>query len=438
MEKIDTIVSLITGQGKSAVSVIRLSGADAFNMLRNLGIDFSLEHHRIYVKDLIYKGKMLDKGVISVFQSPNSYTGENVVEISVHGGSISSKRIISALIESGCRHAERGEFTRRSFLNGKMGLLEAESVLMKVNALTEDVFDSTVDSKSNQFIKHVKSIREKIIDLKSFIQSSIDFPDDIDYDKKRVTKDIDAIIDSIDSLYKKSQKGYVNNNHPLIVLTGCTNTGKSTLFNRILKMERAIVSEEEGTTRDIISEWIDINGHPVKIVDTAGVRETKSFVEKKGMEKLFDILKSASLAVFLFDLEKGFTKEDEITLNKLKNIPVIVAGNKSDKAQTKKEKIKHLRISAITGDGIKDLEDMIILKLHFNERLEITVNERQMHIIERMHAFLLSDDVRKSIEESEILDEKINRIMHDIKELTGEILSEEILDNIFNNFCIGK
>ena len=129
MEKIDTIVSLITGQGKSAVSVIRLSGADAFNMLRNLGIDFSLEHHRIYVKDLIYKGKMLDKGVISVFQSPNSYTGENVVEISVHGGSISSKRIISALIESGCRHAERGSLQGEVSLTEKWGFLKQSRFL---------------------------------------------------------------------------------------------------------------------------------------------------------------------------------------------------------------------------------------------------------------------------------------------------------------------
>ena len=438
MEKRETIVSQITAHGRSAVSVVRLSGADAFNMVKIFGMDFPLEHHRIYVTDLKYKGKILDKAVISVFHSPHSYTGEDVIEISVHGGSVSSKRIVTALIESGCRHAERGEFTKRGFLNGKISIIDAESVLMKVNALTEDVFDSASDSKSGPLMKHAESIRKKIMDLKSFVQASIDFPDDIDYSKTKSEEMINEIIKEIDSLHKKAKCGYISDNHPLLVITGRTNTGKSTLFNRLLKADRAIVTEEEGTTRDIIGEWANINGHPVKILDTAGIREAESIAEKIGIKKLPETLKKASLTLFLFDLEKGFTEEDRAYLEELHDINQIIVGNKSDKARSFDSEVKHMKISALSGEGLEELEEKIVDMLHFNEKVEITVNERQMHIIDRMKAYLSGEDAKKCIDESELLDEKINEVISDIKELTGEILSEDILDNIFNNFCIGK
>jgi tRNA modification GTPase len=210
------------------------------------------------------------------------------------------------------------------------------------------------------------------------------------------------------------------------------------LFNLLLKRERAIVSDEEGTTRDIISEWADVNGHPIKILDTAGIRKTQSKAEKIGISMLNENLKSASLILFVYDIEKGLSEEEKSEIERMKDTPMVIAANKIDRAKRKKAEKEHIMISALTGEGIEKLEEAITEKLHFNEKIEITVNDRQMHIIERMCSVLLSDEISVIIKESEILDERVGELLKEIRELTGEILSENVMDNIFNNFCIGK
>ncbi|MGE3062543.1 MAG: tRNA uridine-5-carboxymethylaminomethyl(34) synthesis GTPase MnmE [bacterium] len=434
MEEIETIVAIITAHGKSAVNVIRLSGADAFSMAKQLGVDEKPEHHRIYVKKLKYNGRDLDTAVISFFCSPNSYTGEDVVEISVHGGRVSADRIVKILIGMGCRPAVRGEFTKRAFINNKMTLLEAESVLTRINAVSEETFDFASEKAVKAFEKEIERLKERLIELKSYIQSSIDFSDDVEYSPPKASEILFNVKIIADEMKKKSHRGLSGENHPLMVITGRTNTGKSTLFNSLLESERSIVSHEEGTTRDIISEWALLNGHYIKIMDTAGIRDAKSFAEKRGIEMLKERIANADIVLYLYDLSKGIDEEERREAMKIAK-RVIICGNKSDIGYSSCDDIA---VSALTGEGMNEMKERIISELLFNERSEISVNERQMNLIERISAEINDIFEKNETRESEILDERISILINDAKELTGEVGSEEILENIFSKFCIGK
>ncbi|MDD3803415.1 MAG: tRNA uridine-5-carboxymethylaminomethyl(34) synthesis GTPase MnmE [bacterium] len=434
MEEIDTIAAIITAPGKSAVSVIRLSGADAFSITERIGAGKDLEHHRIYVRTLSYDGKELDKAIISAFKSPNSYTGEDVVEISVHGGRISAERILKRLIDLGCRPAERGEFTKRAFINGKMTLMEAESVLTKVNAMSEETFDFASKDAIEKFERSIERLREKLLSLKAYVQSSIDFPEDVEFSFSKTKNMLSQVKEISQGILEKSKRGLFGENYPLMVIAGKTNTGKSTLFNSLLESDRAIVSHEEGTTRDIISEWAMIEGRYVKIMDTAGLREAQSDAESQGIRMVQERISKADLVLYLYDLSKEVSDE-ELSAAKSLCRKVILCGSKSD---IKSKETKDLEISALTGEGMKDLKKRIAEELSLSERSEISVNERQMNLIERINERM--DGILKigKTIQPEILDEKINVMMDEIKELTGETSSEDVLESIFKNFCIGK
>lgn len=434
MEERETIVSVITAQGKSAVNVIRLSGADAFSMAEKLCGGENLEHRRIYVKDLSWMGKLLDKAILSAFRSPNSYTGEDVVEISVHGGRISAERIVKALIGMGCRQAERGEFTKRAFLNGKMTLIEAESVLTRINAVSEETFDFASERAVKEFERKIESLKSELRDIKAYLQSSIDFPDDVEYSKKRSEEMILKAREIAEEIRKSSKRGISGENRPLMVIAGKTNTGKSTLFNLLLESERAIVSHEEGTTRDIISEWAMINGHYVKVMDTAGMRTPESYAERRGQEMVAERISGADLVLYIYELSFGISDEERAVAKSLcRN--VIICASKRDASQAE---CPDIAVSSFTGEGIGRLKEAIVESLSLCERAEVSVNERQMNLIERICAgidLMLRDDAGR---ESEILDERIGELLRDSRELTGDVSSEETLDRIFSKFCIGK
>ncbi len=435
----DTIFAQITPPGVSAIAVIRISGNNTFAILKKLtGIE-NFEHQKLYVRTLKNKNNIIDKAIISIFKSPHSYTGEDMAEISVHGGYASIRKLKNILFELGLREAKNGEFTRRAFYNNKMDLIQAESILSIIEAKTSKILEKSIEKNNGVFSKYIYTLKEKIIDLISVLDSSIDFPDDVDYKPSEIESQLNNIMQTINEISNKSENSILFSRGIKILITGRTNTGKSTLFNRLVKEDRAIITEEEGTTRDIISEWIKIDNIPALLMDSAGIRETTHQAEKIGIEKVLNTYEKVDLIIFIFDLSKGFTEEDKKLYENIKNYTHIILGNKKD-ISNKDYNLDYMSISALKdSDLIDKINSIILKKLNINDKnIDYILNERELNIVLQMKSIISSIDKNVLINNPEIISEKLKFIKEKIGELTGEITNEDILDNIFKNFCIGK
>ena len=436
-----------------------MSGKNCFDVLdkifepkRKQNIE-DIKGYTIKYGNIVDEGNVIDEVLVSYFKEPKSYTTENMCEINSHGGNVIVKKILDLCLKNGAELAEPGEFTKRAFLNGRIDLLQAESVIDIINAKTEKELKTGVNQLKGFLSNEIGKIKQEIMDVMVNIEVTIDYPE---YDVDDVTtSQISAMLDSIEVKLKKLENSFDNGKilkeGIKTAIIGKPNAGKSSLLNAILKEDRAIVTEIEGTTRDTIEEFVNVNGIPLKLIDTAGIREAKDEVEKIGINKSREIANDADLIIAIFDSSKELTNEDEEILEIAKNKKSIILLNKVDLESKVKENDSRLlgvtdniiSISALNNYGIDKLYEKITDLFDLNEiNLDnevLITNIRQKNLISK--AIEDINDTRNSISSSmpiDIIAISVKEILEDLGKITGEEVSEDIINEIFSKFCLGK
>ena len=456
----DTITALVTAVGESSVGIIRISGPEATNIANKIykgKTDFkTAESHTVhygYVYDA-KNDKKIDEAIFLLMRGPRSFTGEDVVEVQCHGGMVVLKQTLQLILSCGARLAEQGEFSKRAFLNGRLDLAQAESIMDIVQAKTERGVDLALSQLQGSLSGMVRELRADLLELVAFIQADIDYPDD---DIERLTPEeyqsrVANLKDQIASVLQNAQKGKIIRDGLRVVIAGKPNVGKSSLLNALLGQERAIVTDIPGTTRDVIEEYINLNGIPLKIVDTAGIRETDNLVEQIGVDKAQQFVKNADLVLYVVDALQGLTEEDTQMLDEIKNQHVIYLMNKSDVGISDQARAAFseaiggapvLEISAREKLGLDQLEQRI-MDLFFSGTLEVqndimVTNVRHIQILEEsaahMEGFLTGLMLGMSVD---FLVIDLQNAWEKLGKITGETVEEDLLDQIFSKFCLGK
>lgn len=448
----DTICAIATSVGTSAINIIKISGKESINIVNKIFTKDLLKAktHTItfgYIKD---KEEKVDEVLVSVFLEPNTYTGENIVEINTHGGLAVTNKILEMLLEQGCRLAEPGEFLKRAFLNGKRDLLEAESISDLINAKTEASRKMSMNGVTGELSRIIKNLRNKLLTIIANIEVNIDYPeyeDAIVYTNELLKTNIIEIKNELKKIVDESEKGSIIKNGINVGIVGKPNVGKSSLLNRLINEDKAIVTDVEGTTRDIVEGKIVINGIEINLIDTAGIRQTSNVVEKIGVEKSKSILETSDLLLAIFDGSKPLTKDDLDILKEIENKKSIIIINKEDlPMQIEKEKFsryKTLQISIKENKGINDIIEEIksLFNLNELETQDFTYlsNARQINLIK--NCLSLSEEINKQNEKNtpvDLIQIDIQRLWEKLGELTGESYKDELLDEIFSKFCLGK
>lgn len=459
MYKDDTIAAISTAQGAGAVGIVRISGNEAFDLaekiFRGKNQFSSFASHTINYGKIVNpsNGETVDEVLVSKMNAPKTFTGENIVEINCHGGTVMVNRILELVLREGARLAEPGEFTRRAFLNGRMDLSQAEAVVDIINSKTKESSKAALNQLEGKLSSRIKAAVNVLVKLLSHIEAVIDFPDQgiDDLKKEEIDTELKFVKEMLVSILKGFERGRIIREGINAVIVGRTNVGKSSLLNELTGKNRAIVTDIPGTTRDILEEYVNIHGIPVRMTDTAGIRETEDVVERIGVEKARKAVEEADLAIMMIDGQKGLTKEDKRIMDKLHGKKVIVIINKIDLSYDKKirkiekelESMKIVRTSMTDGVGIDYLEDEIrklFVKGDINPDNEIIItNTRHKKMIDYS---IESIDLAINGYESGM---PIDCITIDIKDaaeylgrITGQSVGEDVLDNIFKRFCIGK
>ena len=458
LEEFDTIAAVSTPLGMGGVGVIRISGEKAFEIIGKIFTNPKFEPRKFNHGRIVDNGKVIDEVIVLPFFAPNSYTGENVIEIQCHGGVNVVKNILNLVLSNGARMAEKGEFTKRAFLNKRMDLSQAESVADIIHSKTSEFAKVSMKNLSGVLKNKINEIRNSIFEVLSRITAGIDFPEDVkepEYDY--LTESFKNIISDIDTVLSDAKSSNILRQGITVAIAGKPNVGKSSLFNALLNLDRAIVTDIAGTTRDVLRETLDL-GIPVTLVDTAGIREEgENKVEEIGIEYSKQSLNDADLVLFIYDAEQGISEEDKKILSLIKDKNYIMAANKADliKNPTPKSEISTLpqgagsniditnclKISALTGEGINELKQALTSKVCEvePENLEFVTNSRQQVCLERAKAALEQALTASEIRElQDLISIDVKSAILALDELTGELITDDILDNIFEHFCIGK
>ena len=438
----DTIAAIATPVGNGGVSIIRISGPDSFLIIDKIFTQQNLQSGIIYHGRIKENAENLDDVIVLPFKAPKSYTGEDVIEIQCHGGVYITKKILDIVIKNGARYAEKGEFTKRAFLNGKMDLSQAEAVLDLIHARTEKFAVKTAKNLFGKLSLEVGKIRQEIMDLLSGIIAAVDFPEDVsEPEYSYIIETIENIISKINYILSFSNSSNIFRQGIKIVLAGRPNVGKSSLFNALLNLERAIVTDIAGTTRDIIQETIDIDGIAATIIDTAGIRDDKDVnkVEAIGIDYSKKYLQDADIVLFLYDLSAGFTLEDKEIYESVKDKLNIKIATKSD--LTNNTDNESICISLKTGENLQYLKEQIknaIISTNLTE-VEYITNQRQQKCLEQTKNSLINALIAAQNNEiQDLISIDIKSALMFISEVSGEVITDDILNNIFDNFCIGK
>ena len=453
----DTIVAISTAIGNSGIGIIRMSGEESFEIIKKI---FKTKKKEVNIKPntinygyIVDRDEIIDEVLVSFFKSPKSFTTENMCEINSHGGITIMNKILEICIKNGARLAEPGEFTKRAFLNGRIDLSQAEAIIDVINAKTDKEAKASIKQLNGGLSEKLNKVKKMIMDVLVDIEASIDYPE---YDIEEVTNVrilnlMEDVKKEIDELRKTFDNGKILKEGINVAIIGKPNAGKSSLLNAILKEDRAIVTEYEGTTRDTIEEFIQIDGIPIKIIDTAGIRETENIVEKIGINKSKEAADNADFVIIIIDSSKKIENEDKEILETLKDKKGIILLNKNDlKQEIKEEELeaysngkKILSISALNKKGIDELFKTISDMYKFNEievdnSLTITNNRHK----EAINNILIN--VSKAIQTIndkmpiDIITINITNILTEIGKITGESVSEDIINEIFKKFCLGK
>lgn len=448
----DTICALSTAPGLGAIAVIRVTGEKAFSTVDTL---FSksivkADGHSILYGELRDGDRLLDEVVIGIFKGPNSYTGEDIVEISCHGSPYIQGEIIKTLVDSGIRMAKAGEFTMRAFSNGKMDLSQAEAVADLIASESAASHDLALKQLRGGFSNELAALREKLIHFASLIELELDFgEEDVEFADRQDLKDlVDEIKGLVKSLVDSFATGNVIKSGVPVAILGAPNMGKSTLLNALLNEERAIVSEIPGTTRDTIEDTLTIEGIQFRFIDTAGIRETQDAIETIGIERAWAKARDAAIVIFLVDASTTTKEEINTTRStfaeKANNDhgTLLIVGNKSDLSQRLPLDLPlDLSLSAKTGTGMEDLKTRLVTDIISGLKQQGTVVTNARHYEALSNALASLIDVRNGLDQDitgDFLAIDIRKALFHLGEITGEITTDDLLDNIFSKFCIGK
>lgn len=469
MYRQDTICAIATPIGEGGIAIIRISGTEAFKIMKSLFVGkgdiesykpFTLHHGKITDPEF----GMIDEVILGVFRTPNSFTGEDLLEINSHGGRLVTRKILNLLLRSGARLAEPGEFTKRAFLNGKIDLTQAEAISDLINAKSDTAIKFSLKSLSGDYGNNIKKQHQELVDICGLIELELDFvEDDVQFIEKRVilNKANDLLIE-IDKMIESFEIGKLFKDGIKVVLLGKPNVGKSTIMNALLLTDRAIVSDIPGTTRDFIEEAFYSQGMLFRVTDTAGLRETNNEIEMKGIEQTYNQIKAADILVYIFDLTQTYSPADWklfetfiVSAGKSEQ-EIIILFNKRD--LLKKEIIDQfikinssnldslkvpLRISANNGKDIDILRstlDGIIKKdrKNFNDTRIVTNIRHRDVLIKTRESLLKAIEAIAANESNEYISVHLRKALNSLGEITGLVSNEDILNNIFSKFCIGK
>ncbi len=452
-----TIAAISTAMGNAGIGIIRMSGDNSFSIVEKIfkpkKENFEIVANTINYGYIVDGDKIIDEVLVSFFKAPKSFTTEDMCEINSHGGTLIMNKILELCLKNGAELAEPGEFTKRAFLNGRIDLSQAEAIIDIINAKTEKEAKASIKQLNGGLSKKLAEIKNKITEIMVDIEASIDYPE---YDVEEVTNDkvwkiLEDINDELKNLEKTFDNGKLIKEGIKVAIIGKPNAGKSSLLNAILKEDRAIVTEYEGTTRDTIEEFIQIDGIPLKIIDTAGIRNTDNEIEKIGINKAKEITQEADLVVLIIDSSKDLDQEDKKILELIKEKNGIIVLNKMDLETKITEKDLNkisgdkpiISISALKKEGIEDIFQAIsemykFNKIEIDESLTIT-NNRHKQAIRNMKYHI--ENAMKSIDEKmpiDVISVNIMECLNEIGKITGENASEDIIKEIFKKFCLGK
>ena len=448
----DTICAIATMVGESSINVIRVSGKDSIEIVNKIfSRDISdVPSHTVHYGFIMENNEKVDEVFVSIFKSPKSFTTEDIVEISTHGGISSVNKVMELLLTNGCRLAEPGEFLKRAFLNGRIDLTQAEAVSDLINSQTESSRKMAIKGIDKEIYKVITELKEKVLSLIANIEVNIDYPeyeDAVVVTTNMIKETNEYMSNKINNLLKNSKKGLLIKNGLKIAIVGKPNVGKSSILNALLEENKAIVTDIKGTTRDIVEGTLMIDGVKIDILDTAGIRETNDIVESIGVEKSVDAIKEADLVLFVIDSNDGFTKEDEDILNKLNNKEVLVIYNKSDLKDNynidKLNNYNSLNISTFDKEKIEKLKNKISeifdLKSISESNYTYITNARQISLLNK--CINIINEINKEVENQEevdLIEIDIKRLWETLSEITGEVNSDDLLNEIFSKFCLGK
>jgi len=454
----DTIVALATASGLGAIAVIRISGNNAieiidevFQTTNNKDITKAKTHtvHLGYITD---NKRILDQVLISIFRNPNSYTGEDVVEVSCHGSIFIQQQIIQLLLRKGCRMAQAGEFTLRAFLNGKMDLSQAEAVADLINSENQATHQIAMQQIRGGFSSEIAKLRDELLNFASLIELELDFSEeDVEFaDRTHLKKLLERIVFVLKRLIDSFAVGNVIKNGIPIAIIGEPNVGKSTLLNAFLNEEKAIVSDIAGTTRDVIEDEIIVEGINFRFIDTAGIRETEDIVERIGIKKTFEKIQQAQAILLLVDKIKNINKQIDEIKNKYPNKVIFTVFNKIDLLSENELKtiefsekdVDFFTISAKEKIGVEELKNKLLSLVNtsvLQNNDTIVANTR--HYDSLLYALEEIKKIQYSLEtnvSTDLMTIDLRQALYYLGEITGEITNEKLLENIFTNFCIGK
>jgi tRNA modification GTPase len=455
----DTIAAISTPIGQGGIGIVRLSGPEAITLAHSVfrsgkaDGQSAVSTHRVlygHIADPV-DARTIDEVLLTVMRAPNSYTREDVVEINCHGGMLSVRKILELVLAKGARLAEPGEFTKRAFLNGRINLAEAEAVLDIINSRTEEGLRIACEQLGGGLTERLSAIREKLIEISAFVEACLDFPEDeIEIaSKEEIRKKLEAAQMDIKRLSNTFNDARFFREGLLVAIIGRPNVGKSSLLNVLLQKDRAIVTALPGTTRDLIEDYLNIRGLPVRIMDTAGIRASDEIIEQEGIRRSIQAINHADYVLALFDGSEPLGQEDTALLGLVRGKPAALIINKADlPGKLALENItaegrQYLRISTVTGQGIEELKNAI-----FESALCDWKEEREGVVVTNLRHKTALDMASESLRRAaglfsgngqlELFSIEMRDALNRIGEITGAITTDDILDRIFSSFCIGK
>ena len=447
----DTIVAISTSLGVGAISIIRLSGEDSINIVNKIfkGKDLTtVPTHTIHYGYIVDNNETIDEVLVSIMRTPKTYTKENIVEINCHGGISTTNKVLELVLSNGARLAEPGEFTKRAFLNGRIDLVEADGIMNLISSKTETSRKMSINELSGKVSLLITGIRDDLIQIISNIEVNIDYPEYEDIEvlsNEKILPSINKIKDTLIKTIKESENGRIINEGINVGIIGRPNVGKSSLLNSLLEEQKAIVTDIEGTTRDIVEGQIKLNGVLLNIIDTAGIRETDNIVEQIGVEKSYKIIDKSDLIIFLLNNNEPLTKEDLQLYNKIKNKTHIIVLNKTDLKQVIdlnpiKEEI--LKVSLLNNDAsiiLDKIKELFNLEKLETSDLTYLSNARSISLLKKsLNNISNAIDNINNNDPIDIVELELKDAWSTLGEIIGETYTDELLDELFSRFCLGK
>ena len=437
----DTITAIATPVGAGGVGIVRVSGSKAFSIVQKIFTKTINVNSFTYgwIKD---NEALVDEVIVLYFKAPHSFTGEDVVEIQAHGGVNVLQKILDLVLSNGARMAERGEFSKRAFLNGKIDLSKAEAILDLIHAKTSKFASKSAKNLSGKLAQEINSIKEILFNTLAGIVAGIDFPEDMpEPSYESLNESLTLVKTKIEKVLESAKNSNIMRQGIKVAIVGRPNVGKSSLFNNLLSMQRAIVTDIAGTTRDVIQETLDINGIPVTLIDTAGIREGEiDTVEKIGIDFTKQAVKDADLSLFLYDSSVGLNEDDKKIFELVKDKNYIKIAAKSDLCNSRIDE-QAVYLSNKTEENINILREKIsqaVINVDLTET-EYTTNNRQQECLRKaLASTMIALDAVEREEIQDLISIDVKSALLALDEITGEVITDDILNNIFDNFCIGK